>query len=82
MKKVLIKVVKRAKFLGPDFDTKLTFKNYVQHNSYQDVLCILRVVEHSDWGADSIVLLGPCHSLVASELITDALFMDRLDSRP
>ena len=50
---------KEAKFLGLIFDTKLTFKNHVQHLKFscQKALHTLRVVRHTDWGADRIVLL-------------------------
>ena len=53
--KTPIKVVREAKFLGVIFDTKLTFKN-------------LRVMGHTDWGADCIVLLRLFRSLVRSKL--------------
>ena len=54
-----IEVVKEATFLGPIFDSKLTFTN---HNLYQNTLYIkaldiLRIVGHTDWGADRTVLL-------------------------
>ena len=68
--KTPIKVVREAKFLGVIFDTKLTFKN---HNQYLKIFCqkaldILRVVGHTDWGADRIVLLRLYCSLVRSKL--------------
>ena len=68
--KTPIKVVKEAKFLGLIFDTKLTFKNHVQYlkSSCQKALDILRVVGHTDWGADRIVLLRLYHALVRSKL--------------
>ena len=68
--KTPIKVVREAKFLGVIFDTKLTFKNHIQYlKTYcQKALDILRVVEHTDWGADRIVLLSLYRSLVRSEL--------------
>ena len=48
--KTPIKVVKKAKFLGLIFDTKLTFKNHIQYlkTSCQKALDILRVVGHTD----------------------------------
>ena len=60
----------KAKFLGVIFDTKLTFKNHIQYlkNSCQKALDILRVVGHTDWGADRIALLRLYHSLVHSKL--------------
>ena len=68
--KTPIKVVKEAKFLGLIFDTKLTFKNRVQYlkSSCQKAVDILRVVGHTDWGADCIVLLRLYHALVRSKL--------------
>ena len=75
--KTPIKVVKEAKFLGLIFDTKLTFKNHIQYlkTSCQKALDIFRVVGHTDWGADRIVLLRLYRSLVRSKL--DALCKDR-----
>ena len=68
--KTPIKVVKETKFLGLIFDTKLTFKNHIQYlkTSCQKALDIIRVVGHTDWGADRIVLLRLCGSLVRSKL--------------
>ena len=65
-----MKVVKEAKFLGLIFDTKLTFKSHIQYlkTSCQKALDILRVVGHTDWGADRIVLLRLYRSLVRSKL--------------
>ena len=62
--------MKEAKFLGLIFDTKLTFKNHVQYikSSCQKALDILRVVGHTDWGADRIVLLRFYRVLVRSKL--------------
>ena len=58
------------KFLGLIFDTKLTFKNHIKYlkTSCQKALDILRVVGHTDWGADRIVLLRLYRSLVRSKL--------------
>ena len=52
------------------FDTKLTFKNHIQYlkTSCQKALYILCVVEHTDWGADRIVLLRLYRLLVRSKL--------------
>ena len=68
--KTPIKVVKEAKFLGLIFDTKLTLKNHIQYlkTSCQKALDILRVVGHTDWVADRIVLLRLYRSLVRSKL--------------
>ena len=67
--KTPIKVVREAKFLGVIFDTKLTFKNHIQYlkTSCQKALDILRVVGHTDWGADRIILLRLYHLLVRSK---------------
>ena len=58
------------KFLGLIFDIKLTLKNHVQYlkSSCQKALDILRVVGHTDWGADRIVLLRLYRGLVRSIL--------------
>ena len=68
--KTPIKVVREEKFLGVIFDVKLTFKNHIQYlkTSCQKALDILRVVGHTDWGADRIVLLHLYCSLVRSKL--------------
>ena len=68
--KTPIKVVREAKFFGVIFDTKLPFKNHIQYlkTSCQKALDILRVVGHTDWGADRIVLLHLYCSLVHSKL--------------
>ena len=68
--KTPIKVVREAKFLDVIFDTKLTFKNHIQYlkTSCQKALDILRVVGHTDWGADRIVLLRLYRSLVRFKL--------------
>ena len=68
--KTPIKVVKAAKFLDLIFDTKLTFKNHIKYlkTSCQKALDILRVVRHTDWGADRIILLRLYRSLVRSKL--------------
>ena len=68
--KTPIKVVKQTKFLGLIFNIKLTLKNHIQYlkTSYQKALDILRVVGHTDWGADRIVPLRLYRSLVRSRL--------------
>ena len=79
--KTPIKVVKEAKFLGLIFDNKLTFKNHIQYlkTCCQKALDILRVVGHTDWGADRIVLLRLYRSLLCFKLDygMDALCTDR-----
>ena len=68
--KTPIKVVREAKFLGVIFDTKLTFKNHIQYlkTSCEKALDCLRVVGHTDWGADRIVLLRLYRLLFRSRL--------------
>ena len=51
-----IKVADEAKFLGRVFDRRLTFRAYVR---YLKTVCdralnVLRVVGHTDWGADKV----------------------------
>ena len=68
--KTPIKIVKEAKFLCLMFDTKLAFKIHLQYlkSSCQKSLDILRVVGHTDWRADRIVLLRLYRALVRSKL--------------
>ena len=68
--KTPIKVVKEAKFLCLILDTKLTFKNHVQYiqSFCQKALDILRVVGHTDLGANRVVLLRLYRALVRSKL--------------
>ena len=68
--KTPIRVVRETKKIGVIFDRKLTFKNHIQYlkNSCQRALDILRVVGHTDWGADRIVLLRLYRLLVRSKL--------------
>ena len=65
-----IPAVTEAKFLGLIFDQKLTFRNHIQHlkTSCQKALNILRVVAHTDWGADKKTLLHIYRALVRSKL--------------
>ena len=68
--KTPIKVVREAMFFCVIFDTKLTFKNHIQYlkNSCRRALDILRIVGHTDCGADRIVLLRLYRLLVRSRL--------------
>ena len=54
-----IKVAEEAKFLGPIFYSKHTFKNHIQqlNVSCQKALNVLRVIGYTYWGADRTVLL-------------------------
>ena len=58
------------KFLGLVFDRLLTFRAHVK---YLKTVCdksldVLRVVGHTDWGADKVVLLGLYCAPVRSKL--------------
>ena len=65
-----LKVVQEAKFLGLIFDRRLNFLAHIQNlkQSCLKALDILRVVGHTDWGADPKVLLRLYRSLVRSKL--------------
>ena len=63
-----IRVADEAKFLGLVFDRRLTFRAHVK---YLKIVCdkalnVLRVVGHTDWGADRVVPL--CLYRVRSKL--------------
>ena len=65
-----IPVVDQYKFLGVIFDRKLSF---IPHINYLKAKChkalqLLRVVAHTDWGADKSTLLKLYRSLVRSKL--------------
>ena len=67
---VEIPVVDQYKFLGVIFDRKLSF---IPHIKYLKAKChkalqLLRVVAHTDWGADKSTLLKLYRSLVRSKL--------------
>ena len=67
---VEIPVVQQYKFLGVIFDRKLSF---IPHINYLKAKChkalqLLRVVAHTDWGADKSTLLKLYKSLVRSKL--------------
>lgn len=65
-----ITVVKEAKFLGVIFDQKLNFISHIKNlkTACQKALNILRVVAHTDWGADRKTLLHLYRALVRSKL--------------
>ena len=65
-----IEFVDQHKFLGLIWDTKLTFKahiKYLKAKCYK-ALNILKVVSHSNWGADTKTLLKLYKSLILSKL--------------
>ena len=65
-----IKVADEAKFLGLVFDRRLTFRAHVKYlkSICDKALNMLRVVGHTDWGADKVVLLHLYCALVRSKL--------------
>ena len=65
-----IKVKDEAKFLGLVFDLRLTFRAHVKYlkTVCDKALNVLRVVGHTDWGADKVVLLPLYHTLVRWKL--------------
>ena len=65
-----IPVKDEVKFLGLIFDQKLNFKAHVAYlkKKCQKALNILRVVGHTDWGADKSTLLKLYRTLVRSKL--------------
>ena len=65
-----IRVADEAKFLGLVFNRQLTFRAHVKYlKTVSDkALNVLRVVGHTDWGADEVVLLCLYRALVCSKL--------------
>ena len=66
----LIPVVEDFKFLGVLFDRKLSF---IPHINYLKAKCLkalnlLKVLSHTDWGADCTVLLQLYRSIIRSKL--------------
>ena len=66
----LIPVVDEAKFLGVIFDRKLSF---IPHIKYLKAKCLkalnlLKVLSHTNWGADRFILLHLYRSLIRSKL--------------
>ena len=66
----LIPVVEDFKFLGISFDRKLSF---IPHIKYLKAKCLkalnlLKVLSHTNWGADRTVLLQLYRSLIRSKL--------------
>ncbi|GFN96538.1 RNA-directed DNA polymerase from mobile element jockey [Plakobranchus ocellatus] len=59
-----------AKFLGVIFDQKLSFENHVKYlkNKCSKALNLLRVLGHTEWGADRATLLKLYRTLVRSKL--------------
>ena len=65
-----IRVVEQTRFLGLVLDQRLTYKAHIQELKVQcsKALNILRVLAHTDWGADRTVLLRLYRALVRSKL--------------
>jgi ribonuclease HI len=65
-----IKVKREATFLGITFDQKLSFAPHIKSlkNKCLRALNILRVLGHTDWGADKEILLKLYRTLVRSKL--------------
>ena len=66
----LIKAVEEARFLGLIFDRRLTFHSHIKDLKLRCLksLDVLKVVGHTDWGADRKVLLQLYQALVRSKL--------------
>ena len=65
-----IPVVDEVKFLGVIFDKKLNFISHIKQlkAKCQKALNLMRVVAHTDWGADRKILLRLYRSLIRSKL--------------
>ncbi len=65
-----IRVTPHAKFLGVTFDSKLSFIPHIKELKLkcQKALDILRVVGHTDWGADKKTLLRLYRALIRPKL--------------
>jgi hypothetical protein len=63
-------VVNETKFLGIISDSKLTFKPHIANLEKKclKAMNLLRVVAHTDWGADSTTLLRLYRSMMRSKL--------------
>jgi hypothetical protein len=65
-----IPIVDEVKFLGLIFDQKLTFEPHIQYLKQRCLISLnlLRVVAHTDWGADIVTLWRLYRSHVRSKL--------------
>ena len=65
-----IEVADEAKFFGLVFDRRLTFRAHVKYlkTVCDKALNVLRVVDHTDWGADKVGHLRLYRALVRSKL--------------
>jgi ribonuclease HI len=67
---VPIPVVTEYKFLGLIFDSKLTFYPHIKYLKQKGIqaLNLLRVVAHTDWGADRTVLIQLYKAVIRAKL--------------
>ena len=65
-----VNVVTETRFLGLIFDRRLTFRSHIEdlRTRCLKTLNVLKVVSHTDWGADCKVLLRLYQALVRSKL--------------
>ena len=65
-----MKVSNAVKFLGVIFDSKLSFLPHIKYlkKSCQAGLNVLKVISHTDWGADKLTLLHLYRALVRPKL--------------
>ena len=65
-----MKVSRQVKFLGVIFDDKLSFLPHIKYlrKSCQSGLNVLKVISHTEWGADRNTLLRLYRALVRSKL--------------
>ena len=65
-----IPIVPEAKFLGIIFDRKLSFIPHIKYlmNKCLKALNLLKLLSHTNWGADRITLLQLYRSLIQSKL--------------
>ena len=65
-----VKVSRQVKFLGVIFDDKLSFMPHIKYlrQICQPGLNVLKVISHTDWGADRHTLLRLYRALVRSKL--------------
>ena len=65
-----IPVVSQYKFLGIIFDRKLSFIPYIQYikDKCNKTLKLLRIIAHTDWGADFQTLLKSYRTLIRSKI--------------
>ena len=68
--KTKIEVISESKFPGVIFDRKLSFLPHITalKKKYKKAFYLLKVVAHSEWGADRKVLLRLYQSLIGSKL--------------